>query len=731
MIDFFKSFTKKLVFICILFSCLTNIKAQVPQGQRPTTFPDLQQLSDSTLFFTQDSVSQQSYKFTLGKLKSYIGKSTCLDSTFSNTNDCIPERQTKNGDSIYYHNTFGEIFGDTSGTIQFCDAINEFPNLISQAVSVDGNTFNTDSTMYCSTGYEGGYSFSQDFPVDVRLCQNGYIKEIRVRAFISYYDVSGSGQNPGIAVLTLNVNGQNVNTANPLGNGTPPNITILGNFNGTESYEFIYNNIQASTINSVRATFMWLNRASFHLDGLKVTYKIADCPCYQRFITTDSLGCMKLDSVILPEPFTLDATNGLSTQNDNTVKLGGNINSNTSINGNGNQLQFNGFNNIQLNSYYYDDNNPNINSSSNFQQSGNYSSIQTWRGDNNNNTNESSGYSISPNYVSQYYNFYNNSNNISKYSENYVSDYVNQSSSYSDNTNGIYYSSSSQMTPSGYYLYNNSNSGEYSNHTLNSQNILFNSYGINNDLTTYSQTKNEIGIKATDYSLGITQLKLSPLSVYIQTHKIYSNSATLGQVLTLKDISTGEVEFEDFTTTTDTCANGITGNGTINHPIKLGGNISENTIISVDTSSMFSIGKYVGGYMTIVDSFLSIGVNTNNALVHPVQMSFSSKGELTIGRSDNINNTSKDYLNIKYDDINSKLDLEINELPSNNTASQLLAKDSNGFSVWRDVSSIKPYSYTPTSSTDTFGNLGDVAYDDDYVYVRTSAGWKRTSLGTW
>jgi hypothetical protein len=39
--------------------------------------------------------------------------------------------------------------------------------------------------------------------------------------------------------------------------------------------------------------------------------------------------------------------------------------------------------------------------------------------------------------------------------------------------------------------------------------------------------------------------------------------------------------------------------------------------------------------------------------------------------------------------------------------------------------------YTPSSSTDANGNVGDIAWDDSYVYVKTSAGWKRSALSTW
>jgi hypothetical protein len=40
-------------------------------------------------------------------------------------------------------------------------------------------------------------------------------------------------------------------------------------------------------------------------------------------------------------------------------------------------------------------------------------------------------------------------------------------------------------------------------------------------------------------------------------------------------------------------------------------------------------------------------------------------------------------------------------------------------------------SYTPSSTSDTNGNAGDIAWDDNYVYIKTSAGWKRASLNTW
>lgn len=39
-------------------------------------------------------------------------------------------------------------------------------------------------------------------------------------------------------------------------------------------------------------------------------------------------------------------------------------------------------------------------------------------------------------------------------------------------------------------------------------------------------------------------------------------------------------------------------------------------------------------------------------------------------------------------------------------------------------------SYTPTSTADSNGQTGQVAWDDSYIYIKTSAGWKRAALST-
>jgi hypothetical protein len=70
------------------------------------------------------------------------------------------------------------------------------------------------------------------------------------------------------------------------------------------------------------------------------------------------------------------------------------------------------------------------------------------------------------------------------------------------------------------------------------------------------------------------------------------------------------------------------------------------------------------------------------------------------------------------------------------TSSQMafLVEDSNGTDLFKVTSDGRvgiPISVTPTGTSDPQGNQGDISYDDDYFYVKTSAGWKRAALSAW
>jgi hypothetical protein len=62
---------------------------------------------------------------------------------------------------------------------------------------------------------------------------------------------------------------------------------------------------------------------------------------------------------------------------------------------------------------------------------------------------------------------------------------------------------------------------------------------------------------------------------------------------------------------------------------------------------------------------------------------------------------------------------------STGSTSRVDITGANGFSQLRLRTQ-----YTPTSSSDTNGNQGDLALDDNYLYYKTSTGWKRVALST-
>ena len=54
---------------------------------------------------------------------------------------------------------------------------------------------------------------------------------------------------------------------------------------------------------------------------------------------------------------------------------------------------------------------------------------------------------------------------------------------------------------------------------------------------------------------------------------------------------------------------------------------------------------------------------------------------------------------------------------------------------WRTNNYILPHGlvipkFTPISTNDDKGKLGEITRDDDYIYIKTEAGWKRTGLET-
>ena len=63
-----------------------------------------------------------------------------------------------------------------------------------------------------------------------------------------------------------------------------------------------------------------------------------------------------------------------------------------------------------------------------------------------------------------------------------------------------------------------------------------------------------------------------------------------------------------------------------------------------------------------------------------------------------------------------------------NTLSPTAMFDINGNNGYDQLRLRQPF--TPSSTVDTRGNVGDVSWDDNFMYIKTSVGWKRTALST-
>ena len=107
------------------------------------------------------------------------------------------------------------------------------------------------------------------------------------------------------------------------------------------------------------------------------------------------------------------------------------------------------------------------------------------------------------------------------------------------------------------------------------------------------------------------------------------------------------------------------------------------------------------------------GAPANTALGasgHFVGTSTSSAGSALLVQ----NSALTEFLRVRNDGL-----VSINNAPLDITAP-------NGYSQLRLRTT-----YTPTSSADPLGNVGDIAWDGNYFYLKTAAGWRRSAYSAW
>lgn len=92
------------------------------------------------------------------------------------------------------------------------------------------------------------------------------------------------------------------------------------------------------------------------------------------------------------------------------------------------------------------------------------------------------------------------------------------------------------------------------------------------------------------------------------------------------------------------------------------------------------------------------------------------------------NNIELNFNGNKKSSINGGIKV-LHGIAENNSSDLFIDEDGN----WITNNDFKPKAitipiYTPASSDDIFGSIGNVVTDDDYLYINTTTGWKRTKL---
>ena len=138
------------------------------------------------------------------------------------------------------------------------------------------------------------------------------------------------------------------------------------------------------------------------------------------------------------------------------------------------------------------------------------------------------------------------------------------------------------------------------------------------------------------------------------------------------------------------------------------------------------VGQFAGIRWGRTDNSMNLGTNSNQN-----NITISTLGDV------GINQTTPVYL-LDLAGTRAAVRFTPHDNTLVNTEGLLFADDSENRLKYHDGSQLRSIllkgdettAYTPSSTADPAGDQGDVAYDDNYIYVKTSTGWKRAALLT-
>ncbi len=241
----------------------------------------------------------------------------------------------------------------------------------------------------------------------------------------------------------------------------------------------------------------------------------------------------------------------------------------------------------------------------------------------------------------------------------------------------------------------------------------------------------------------------------------FTNSISIGVDSSSMKLSVKSNSGSDFVAFTSSASTGgiYFNNSNDNNPYIYGQNNSYETVFSIKTSgNTFFNGGNVGVGTAAPNTKLHVmatlndGIKTesiqsgHSVLISPGNGSFgpnitstyalefkSPSAELRLGRTSGNGNA------LIYVDSTVTTGLNISANSGGSANLTLLSDGTVGFGTATPTSSIDinasgstqfrlRQSYTPTSSGDTSGNVGQIAWDNNYMYVKTNLGWGRAAL---
>lgn len=166
--------------------------------------------------------------------------------------------------------------------------------------------------------------------------------------------------------------------------------------------------------------------------------------------------------------------------------------------------------------------------------------------------------------------------------------------------------------------------------------------------------------------------------------------------------------------------------------------------MSANSSIGYALGLEASSYNRGVISFVYAGYsNLNNRInfsLHDAGSILTVLGRRTVGINETVPVAA---LQVKGNgSTSSTWTAQFHNSAGNNNA--LMIRDDGNIGIRTnaptdliDINGANGYSqlrlrtaYTPTGTADANGNTGDVAWDDNYIYIKTASGWKRSTLST-